>query len=96
MKSKSLKEKDKEFADFDIWGQINQKLEETGQTVDWLAEQVPQGRKTFNWYYSRKQIKTDMLWDISEILKCNFFKYCSEYTQKVLEEKRRTETENNT
>jgi len=93
MKSKSLKEKDGEYADFDIWGQINQKLEENGQTVNWLAEQVPQGRKTFNWYYGRKRIKTDMLWDISVILEHDFFEYCSKYVQKLLAKKEEEETE---
>jgi len=91
MKTKTLKEK--EYADFDIWGQINQKLEENGQTVDWLAGQVPQGKKTFNWYYSRNRIKTDMLWDISVILEHNFFEYCSEYVQMLLAKKEKTETE---
>ena len=90
MKNRLFSEED---ADFDIWGQINQKLEENGQTVNWLAEQVPQGKKTFNWYYSRKRIKTDMLWDISVILNHNFFVYCSEYVQKLLAKKEKKETE---
>ena len=92
MRHKSLKEQSEEFV-FDLWGQIIQKLEENGQTVDWLAEQVPQGKKTFYWHYSRKRIKTDMLWDISEILGHNFFEYCSEYVQKLLAKKETTETE---
>jgi hypothetical protein len=81
------KEKYEEFADYDLWGQIKQKLEGNGQTVDWLAEQVPQGKKTFNWYYSRNRIKTDMLWDISVILDHNLFEYCSKYVQKLLARK---------
>jgi hypothetical protein len=84
MKSKSLKEKDKNCSGVDIWGLIIKKLEENGQTVDWLAEQVSQGTKTFYWHYSRKRIKTDMLWDISVILDHDFFEYYSEYLQKLM------------
>jgi hypothetical protein len=89
MKSKSVKEKNEDTLSVNLWLQIKQKLEETNQTIDWLAEQVPQGKKTFYWHYSRKSIKTDMLWDISKILKHDFFKYCSEYIQKLLAEKRK-------
>ena len=91
MKSKFLKEADEDLKDFDIWGQIIKKLEENGKTVDWLSEQVPQGKKTFYWFYYRKRIKTDMLMDVSRILKHNFFEYCSEFVERALAKKRERE-----
>jgi len=88
MNSKSSKERDEEHDVLDIWRIIKQKLEEKGQTIDWLSEQVPQGKKTFNWYYGRKRINTDMLYDISTILDHKFFKYYSDRLEIILEKKK--------
>ena len=93
MRIKATKKREREDDDLDIWGLIRQKLAEKSKTVEWLSEQVPQGKKTFNWFYSRDRINTDMLWDVSEILGYNFFKDCSEHVQRVLAEMKKAETE---
>jgi len=84
MENESSENQYEEIDNYDIWGEIKQKLEEKGQTVDWLSEQVSQGKKSFYWHYSRKRIKTDMLFEISNILKRNFFEYYSKSIEKFL------------
>ena len=81
--------------DLDVWGLIVQKLEERGKTIAWLSEQVPAGKRRFYWYYKRNRIKTDMMGDISDILKHNFFKDCSLFVQKVLAKKRAQQEQEN-
>ena len=79
MRTKSFKEKEERYAEFGIWEPVKQKLKENGKSIEWLSEQVPQGKKTFQWHYSRKCIKTDMVVAISNILNHNFFEDYREY-----------------
>ena len=57
---------------------IRTRLEEKGQTVTWLARQVPCSRTNIYKIFDRPSIDTDMLARLSDILGFDFFKACSD------------------
>lgn len=57
---------------------IRAKLEEKGQTVTWLARQVPCSRTNIYKIFDRPSIDTDMLARLSDIMGFDFFKACSD------------------
>ena len=52
---------------------IRTRLEEKGQTVTWLARQVPCSRTNIYKIFDRPSIDTDMLARLSDILGFDFF-----------------------
>lgn len=63
----------KQCKDLHIGRLIRAKLEEKGQTVTWLARQVPCSRTNIYKIFDRPSIDTDMLARLSDILGFDFF-----------------------
>ena len=61
--------------EIDIGKLILQKLDEEGLSVNWLAEKLGKEHSYFHKILKKKSIDTDLLFNISKILHCNFFQY---------------------
>lgn len=62
---------------FHIGDLIKAELQRQGRTITWLANEVHCTRENFYKIFKHSWINTDMLFQISEALKHDFFKDCS-------------------
>ena len=75
---KSRETKEDKFIGWDIRSMILEKLAEKGQTVDWLAEQLPIDPTYFHWYFSRNKINMEMLKEIGIVMEYDFVGYLTQ------------------
>jgi DNA invertase Pin-like site-specific DNA recombinase len=64
---------------------IRQKLEENGQKVSWLAKKIHSDRCNLYRILKRKSIDTQLLWNISIVLRFDFFSCYSEHFRQKTE-----------
>ena len=64
--------------DFHIGNRIKTELSRQGRTVTWLAGEIHCTRENLYKIFRHSWISTDMLFKVSEALRHDFFKDCSE------------------
>ena len=66
---------------------IQNKMEEEGRKVSWLAEKINYDKSNIYRIFQHASIDTDLLVQISIHLKINLFSYCSNYVNERFQEK---------
>jgi len=73
------KEKHTQTEDFHLGKLIKAELARQGRTATWLAKQVHCTPENIYKTYRQKWVTMPLLFEISKVLDCDFFKACSEY-----------------